>query len=387
MKAYLKRYIRNFDFPLFFVYLALCLFGLVMIYSASMVWAVNRYGYDADHFYKRQLINLVIALPALAVGAFIPFKHYKRKGFMALMLFVTFGLLITVHFIGFGDEAGARSWIDLGPINLQPSEVAKIAFILYFSGFFAKKLQQNAINDLNNSVFPPVILLAFAVLSIMMETDIGATMILLVTSVSVMAASGMKPKTFFKFSGLAVAAAFLFVLVAVVSGKQLLTEGRLSRLTTFMDPFEDPLGSGFQIINGYLAIGAGGLKGLGLGQSVQKMGYLPEPQTDFIMAIISEELGILGVLIVVGGLGFIVMRAITIALKTKNPQARMIAAGIGSLIGFQTFVNLGGMTGLMPLTGVPLPFISYGGTSLILLSFCIGILLNVSMFVKNETKS
>ncbi|EMR07641.1 Cell division protein FtsW [Bhargavaea cecembensis DSE10] len=387
MKAYLKRYIRNFDFPLFFVYLALCLFGLVMIYSASMVWAVNRYGFDADHFYKRQLVNLAVALPALALGAIIPFKHYKRKGFMALMLFVTFALLFTVHFIGFGDEAGARSWIDLGPINLQPSEVAKIAFILYFSGFFAKKLQQNAINDLNNSVFPPVILLAFAVLSIMMETDIGATMILLVTSVSVMAASGMRPKTFFKFSGLAIAAAFLFVLVAVLSGKQLLTDGRLARLTTFMDPFEDPLGSGFQIINGYLAIGAGGLKGLGLGQSVQKMGYLPEPQTDFIMAIISEELGILGVLIVVGGLGFIVMRAISLALKTKNPQARMIAAGIGSLIGFQTFVNLGGMTGLMPLTGVPLPFISYGGTSLILLSFCIGILLNVSMFVRNETRS
>ncbi|WP_213422394.1 FtsW/RodA/SpoVE family cell cycle protein [Bhargavaea massiliensis] len=386
MKVYLKRFFRNFDFALFFVYLALCLFGLVMIYSASMVWAVEVYGWEPDTFYKQQLRNLLISLPVLFLGAFIPYKHYKRKGFMALMLAATFVLLIAVHFIGSGEEVGARSWINLGPMNLQPSEVAKIAFVLYFSGFFAKKLERGTINDLNNSVFPPVLLLAFAVLLIMMETDIGATMILLVTAVSVMAASGMRPKTFFKFAGLSGAAVSLFLLLAVLTGKDLLTEKRAGRLATFLDPFADPLGYGFQIVNGYIAIGVGGLKGLGLGQSVQKLGYLPEPQTDFIMAIISEELGIAGVVIVIGGLGFIVLRAISVALKAKDPQARMIATGIGSLIGFQAFVNLGGMTGLMPLTGVALPFISYGGTSLILLSFCLGILLNVSMFVKNESK-
>ena len=126
---------------------------------------------------------------------------------------------------------------------------------------------------------------------------------------------------------------------------------------------------GYQIVNGYIAIGSGGLTGLGLGNSIQKFGYLPEPHTDFIMAIIAEELGFIGVLIVLCGLVFIVFRALSIALTTKDPQARMIAAGIGSIIGFQTFVNLGGMLGIIPLTGVPLPFISYGGTSVILLSF------------------
>ncbi|WP_040227918.1 FtsW/RodA/SpoVE family cell cycle protein [Bhargavaea cecembensis] len=386
MRKYLKRYIRNFDFPLFFAWLVLCLFGLVMIYSASMVWAVNRYGWAEDHFYDKQLKNLAVALPALIVGAFIPYRHYKRTGFMVVSLAVTGILLAVVHFVGFGDDVGARSWIKLGPINVQPSEVAKITFILYFAGVFAKKLQKNTIDDFNNSVMPPVTLLTLALFSILTETDLGATIILAIIGVSVMAASGMRPKTFFKFTGLV--SAFLAVLVGgmLLFGKQVLTEGRLGRITTFLDPFADPLDKGFQIINGYLAIGAGGVKGLGLGESIQKMGYLPEPQTDFIMAIISEELGTLGVVIVLGGLGFIVLRAFAVALRAKDPQARMIAAGVGTLIGFQTFVNLGGMTGLMPLTGVPLPFISYGGTSLILLSFAIGILLNVSMFVKTEPK-
>ncbi|MET3575833.1 FtsW/RodA/SpoVE family cell cycle protein [Bhargavaea ullalensis] len=386
MREYIKRYLRNFDFPLFFTWLVLCLFGLVMIYSASMVWAVNRYGWSADHFYRKQLINLTIAAPALFVGAFIPYRHYKRTGFMMLSLAVTGVLLLVVHFVGFGDDVGARSWIKLGPINIQPSEVAKIAFILYFAGVFSKKYEKGTIDDFNNSVMPPVTLLTLALFSILTETDLGATIILGVIGVSVMAASGMHPKTFFKFTGMV--GAFLAVLVGgmLLFGKEVLTEGRMGRITTFLDPFADPLDKGFQIVNGYLAIGAGGLKGLGLGESIQKMGYLPEPQTDFIMAIISEELGIVGVAIVLGGLGFIVLRAIAIALKTKDPQARMIAAGIGSLFGFQTFVNLGGMTGLMPLTGVPLPFISYGGTSLILLSFAIGILLNVSMFAKSESR-
>ncbi len=153
---------------------------------------------------------------------------------------------------------------------------------------------------------------------------------------------------------------------------------------SFLNPFDYIQGSGYQIANGYIAIGSGGLQGRGLGNSIQKMGYLPEPQTDVIMAVISEELGLLGAIIVIGGLGFIVLRALSIALQAKDPHARMLAAGIGSMIGIQTFVNLGGLTGLIPLTGVTLPFISYGGTSVILLSLALGILTNVSMFVKYE---
>jgi len=163
-----------------------------------------------------------------------------------------------------------------------------------------------------------------------------------------------------------------------------MTPSREGRLLAYLNPFDYLQGSGYQIANGYIAIGSGGVKGNGLGNSIQKMGYLPEPHTDVIMAVISEELGILGSIIVIGGLGFIVLRALSIALKAKDPHARMLAAGIGSMIGIQTFVNLGGLTGLIPLTGVPLPFISYGGTSVILMSIAVGILMNVSILVKYE---
>ena len=163
-----------------------------------------------------------------------------------------------------------------------------------------------------------------------------------------------------------------------------MTDSRKGRFSSFMNPFDYDLTSGYQIVNGYIAIGSGGVKGLGLGNSIQKMGYLPEPHTDVIMAIISEELGVIGALIVIGGLGFIVLRALKIALRAKDPHARMLAAGIGSMIGIQTFINIGGLIGLIPLTGVPLPLISYGGTSVILMSIGIGILMNVSMFVKLE---
>lgn len=383
MNQYLKRYAKNLDYPLLITYILLCLFGLVMIYSASMVWAVERYGFEPDHFYRKQILNLSLAFPAFLFGAFIPYKHYKRKGMMVAMLIVMFTLLFAVHIIGY-DAGGAKSWIYLGFANIQPSEVAKIIIVLYFAAVFANKYDKGMIDNINYSIGPPLGVLVIALFSILMETDIGTSMIIFFTAISVMAASGIKFRTFAKMSGV------LLAIIAVVSPfiyifrDKILTERRLGRLEAFLNPFDYAQDLGFQVVNGYIAIGSGGLTGLGLGQSIQKLGYLPEPQTDFIMAIIAEELGIFGVAIVIGGLGFIVLRALYIALASKDPQGRMIAAGFGSMIGFQTFVNLGGLSGLIPLTGVPLPFISYGGTSVILLSFSMGILMNVSMFVRYE---
>ncbi|AYC29122.1 FtsW/RodA/SpoVE family cell cycle protein [Paenisporosarcina cavernae] len=383
MHTYLKRYMQHFDYPLFITFVGLCLFGLVMIYSASMVWAMNVYDYAPDHFYKRQLLNLGVSIPVFLLGAFIPYKHYRRKSMMGLMLLVMFTLLFGVHFIG--DEVnGAKSWIVLGPLRLQPSELAKIIMILYFSAVFANKESKGTLNQLNESIYPPIAVLLLAFFSVFTEVDLGSAGIILFVTLSILLASGIKGKTFAKLFGV------IFALIAVASPilylirDTFITEKRIERLEAFLHPFDYAQSSGFQIVNGYLAIGAGGLKGLGLGQSVQKLGYLPEPQTDFIMAIIAEELGLAGTLIVIGGIGFIVLRALSIAMKAKDTQARMIAAGIGSLIGFQTFINLGGLLGLIPLTGVPLPFISYGGTSVVLLSLAMGILINVAMFVKVE---
>lgn len=383
MISYIKRYTKNFDYPLFITYMFLCLFGLVMIYSASMVWSVNVYGYESDFFYKRQIINLLVAFPVFLIGAFIPYKHYRRKPIMALMLFVMFGFLASVHFIG-DDVNGAQSWINLGPLRLQPSELAKIILILYFASVFANKRAKGNLDSLENSISQPIIVLVLAFFSVLSEVDMGSAAIMLFVTVSTLLASGIRFKTFAKLFGIISGAIVVLSPILYLFRGRFITPKRVERLEAFLNPFKYEQESGFQIVNGYLAIGAGGIKGLGLGQSVQKQGYLPEPQTDFIMAIIAEELGILGTLLVIGGLGFIVLRAFSIALSTEDTQARMIATGVGNLIGFQTFINLGGLLGLIPLTGVPLPFISYGGTSVVLLSLAMGILLNVSMFVKFE---
>lgn len=383
MIPYIKRYAKNFDYSLFITYLFLCLFGLVMIYSASMEWAVNVYDYEPDFFYKRQVINLLVAVPVFLMAAFIPYKHYRRKPIMASMLLVMFVLLFAVHFIG-DDINGAKSWITIGPLRLQPSELAKIILILYFASVFANKKTKGNLDSINESIAPPVTILTIAFFSVLSEVDMGTAGIILFVSVSVLAASGIRFKTFAKLFSLIFGVIILITPILYFFRDIFITPKRLLRLEAFFNPFEFEQDSGFQIVNGYLAIGAGGVKGLGLGQSVQKLGYLPEPQTDFIMAIIAEELGILGTVLVIGSLGFIVLRALFIAMNTQDVQARMIATGVGSLIGFQTFINLGGLLGIIPLTGVPLPFISYGGTSVVLLSLAMGILLNVSMFVKHE---
>ncbi len=384
MKSYIKKYGKYIDYPLLFTYLALTIFGLIMIYSSSMAWSVNYYNDSPDRFYIQQLINLAIAYPVFLLAAVFPYKHFKKKWMMATVLAVIFTGLILVHFIGFA-AGGAKSWISLGFANIQPSEVAKVGLIFYLAGVFSNKYRNGSINKLNESIIPPVIILTAVLLLVFLEPDLGSMVIIGAVGLSVMAASGVRLKPFVKLAGIVVAAAAVFIVPAMIFAKDLIfTEKRVGRIDAFFNPFSDELGFGFQIVNGYLAIGSGGLSGLGLGQSIQKLGYLPEPHTDFIMSVIAEELGVLGVFVVIGGLGFVVLRGLWIAMTTGDPLARMLAAGVASMIGIQSFVNLGGLSGIIPLTGVTLPFISYGGTSVILLSLAMGVLMNVSMFNKYE---
>ncbi len=384
MKQYIKRYAKNFDYPLFFVYIALTLFGLVMIYSASMAWSVNYYGDPPDRFYKQQLVNLALAFPVFAIAALFPYKHFSKKWMLMTVLGVIFLGLVLVHFIGYA-AGGAQSWINLGFASIQPSEIAKVGIIFYLAGVFSNKYKNGTINKLNESIAPPIIILTLVLLSVFFEPDLGSMMIIGAVGLSVMAASGIRFKFFARLAALVIGASALFILpIMIFASDMIFTEKRLGRLDAFFNPFSDELGFGLQIVNGYLAIGSGGLSGLGLGQSIQKLGYLPEPHTDFIMSVIAEELGVFGVLFVLGGLAFIVLRGLMIAMTTKDPLARMLATGVSSMIGIQAFVNLGGMTGIIPLTGVTLPFISYGGTSVILLSLAMGVLMNVSMFHRFE---
>lgn len=384
MKTYLKRYLHHADFSIAFVYLVLVVFGLVMIYSSSFYWAVERYDWAPDHFFQQQKTNLFLAIPVFFIMSLFPYKHFKNKFVMISMVSVMFLLLILVHFIGSGGAAGSQSWLYIGPLNLQPSEVAKIVLVLYFSSLFAKKIQKGTLNDLTNSIYPPIIIMAAAVGSIMLETDVGNSMIITFVCITVIVASGVQFRVFSKLLGLIISAFLIIGILLYFFRDTIITPRRLGRLEAFFNPFAYEESFGYQIVNGYLAIGSGGLTGLGLGNSNQKYGYLPEPHTDFIMAVIAEELGIIGVVIILAGIFFLVFKGLSIALTGRDPHGRMIAAGIASIFGFQTFVNLGGMLGIIPLTGVPLPFISYGGTALILFSAALGILMNVSMFARYE---
>lgn len=390
MRKYLATYVRNFDYPLFFTYVFMCLFGLVMIYSASMMVAIVYEDASPDYFYKKQLFNLVVAGLAFLVGAFFPYKHYSNKKLMVVLLGIMLVLLFWVWNFGVGeDTTGSQSWINVFNITtFQPSEFAKLFIILYFAGAFYNKSRNNSIEELQpNNIIYPIIVWIGVIFCVANETDLGAVGIITGIAFAVVAASGIRFKIFMKFFAvLGGFGAAIIGFLLLIKGNEILTPNRLGRLKAFLNPFEYESGSGHQVINGYIAIGSGGLDGVGLGQSIQKLGYLPEPQTDFIMAIIAEELGIFGVIIVLGGLGFIVLKALLIAINTKDPLARMIAAGIASWIAIQTFINLGGLSGLIPLTGVTLPFISYGGTSIILLSLAMGILINVSMYVKIEKR-
>jgi len=222
------------------------------------------------------------------------------------------------------------------------------------------------------------------------EPDFGTAAIIFIIGMSVIVSSGMKFKSMVKLAGIGAGIAVFFSGILFLFKRDgfesIFSEERLGRIAAYTDPFAHISDNGWQLVGSYYAIGNGGLWGSGLGQSIQKLGYLPEPHTDFIMAIIAEELGILGVGFILLGLAYIVLKGIYIGIKSKDRFGKMLAIGISSMIGVQTFINLGGMSGVIPITGVPLPFISYGGSSLILLSLSMGVLLNVSMFVKYEKK-
>ncbi|MCH7320800.1 FtsW/RodA/SpoVE family cell cycle protein [Solibacillus sp. MA9] len=388
MKHYFKNYFRNFDYGLLFVYILLMLFGLVMIYSASIWVSIVHFEKDPDHYYKRQLLNICMAFCLFLVAVVFPYKRFADKKILGILFAIMIFLEVALILVG-NEVNGARSWIDFGVMNFQPSEFAKLFIIIYFSGtFYRKSIHKGSMQLLSfEDVTPPLGIWLFIVLVVGFETDLGALGIIVCIAMSVVIASGVKGKTLQKIFGLLSALGVIGAIgILIFKWDTVFNSSRRGRITSYLDPFSDPLDTGYHVINGYYAIGAGGLEGRGLGQSIQKLGYVPEPQTDFIMAIIAEELGIVGVSIVIFGLGFIVMRGLYVAMKTKDPLARMLAAGISTWIGIQTFINLGGLSGLIPLTGVTLPFISYGGTSILLLSVAMGILINVSTHYKLEKR-
>ncbi|WP_019152931.1 FtsW/RodA/SpoVE family cell cycle protein [Robertmurraya massiliosenegalensis] len=378
----LKKVLKSYDYSLIIVVILLSIFGLVMIYSASMVTAIQRYGFESDHFFVRQRIFLLGGLVVFLFFAIVPYKLYLNNKVLVPIFLLS--LISLVGVLKFGTIAGnARSWFEFGPIRLQPSEFVKVAVIVYLAAVYAKK--QQYINQFNKGVLPPLVFIILVSFLIAEQPDYGTVAIILLISGTIIISSGMNFKSILKLGALG--GVMSIPLVLFLSDK-IFSETRLDRFKVLLDPFAEGVAeeSGYHLINSFYAIGGGGMDGLGLGQSIQKLGYLPEPHTDFIMAVISEELGVFGVGFVLLSLSYIVLKGIFIGLKGKDPFGSLLAIGIASMIGIQTFINLAGISGIFPLMGIPLPFVSYGGSSLLQLSIAMGILVNVSMFVNYEEK-
>lgn len=332
---------KRIDLVLLFSVITISLLGLLMIYSSSSIWADYKYN-DSFRYLKAQGVFLILSTVIMNSISKIAYKQYSDKA--NIILLVCFFLLILVLIPGIGTvRNGSRSWFAIGGFGIQPSEFAKLGLIIFTAKYLAKN--KKVIKDIKKGILPILFITILVFGLIMLQPDFGTGVVLVISIVGLLFISGLRLSFFTKIGVLGLIAAVALILAAPY---------RVQRIISFLNPWADPLGSGFQTIQSLFAIGPGGLLGLGLGKSIQKHFYLPEPQTDFIFSIISEELGFLGVLIVCSLLAVIVYRGFMIALKTNDLFAKYLAFGITFQIAFQSLLNLMVVIGLLPVTGVTL---------------------------------
>jgi cell division protein FtsW len=345
------------------VTLGLVAFGLVMVYSASSGRAAVANG-DPAYFLKRQALYAVIGLVAMAVLSRVPFRRLKPLA--GPLLLTSFVLLVAVLVMGTSVN-GARRWLPVGIIDFQPSELAKLALCLWLAGLLARRAAPQTLGELSRPI--GLVVLAACGL-IIVEPDLGTSIAIVLMASAMLAVAGTPSRV------LAGAAA---TLVGLALAAIWLEPYRRERLFAFMDPWADPEGAGFQTVQAMIALGSGGVFGVGLGESVQKINYLPEANTDMIFAVIGEELGLVGSGAVVAAFVVFGWAGFNVALRCRDPFGKLLAAGITALVAGQALVNLAAVLGLAPLTGIPLPFVSYGGSSLIVGLAAVGILLNIAV--------
>lgn len=360
---------KNIDLVLLISVIAISIFGIIMIYSSSNIWAEYKFN-DAFKYLKMQGLFLIVGIVLMIIISKIPYKYYLDKA--NIILVICFVLLILVLIPGIGKiRNGSRSWFGVGGFGIQPSEFMKLALIIFISKYLHKNERNNI--SIKKDILPILFITLLTFGLIMLQPDFGTGVIIVMSIIGILFISGLKMK-FFIIAGLVgVVGAVVLILIAPY---------RFERILSFINPWVDPLGTGFQAIQSLFAIGPGGLLGLGLGNSIQKHFYLPEPQTDFIFAIISEEFGFLGVLIVSALFLTIIYRGMKISLNAKDLFSKYLSFGITFSLAFQALLNLMVVVSLIPITGVTLPFLSYGGSSLLITLCSMGILLNISRFQK-----
>ena len=350
---------------LFFLTIILSSIGLLMIYSSSYIWAEYKYSDSLKYLKNQGFFFIAGVLIMISISKIDVSIYYKKANKLLLFGFI---LLVFVLIPGLGTvRNGSRSWFNFGLFSLQPSELMKIILLIFISKYLANN--QDNIKYTFKTIFPILMIIIFTFFLIMLQPDFGSGVVLVMSSIGLIFASGADFSFFLKIGIIGIIGVVILILIAPY---------RIARIVAFLNPWSDPLGSGFQIIQSLYAIGPGGLFGKGLGNSIQKHFYLPEPQTDFIFAIICEELGFLGAFLIVLLFVLIIYQIIKISLETDDLFKKYLAFGLSFQLGFQAIINLLVVIGLIPVTGVTLPFLSYGGSSLLVSMLSVGIILNIA---------
>jgi cell division protein FtsW len=344
---------------------ALVILGLVMVLSASSVRAYEEFG-SSFLFFVRQLVYAAVGLAAFLVAARMRHTAWQRLCVPLLLVSVT--LLVLVLVPGLGTVAGGSArWLRFGAVTVQPSEMAKVAVITFAATLLARRFRR--IHDLRQLLLPLVPVVGLVCVLILLQPDMGTAVVVVATLFVLLFVAGARVKHLLVGAGA----------VGVIGFGLMYVEGyRWARFVSFIDPWADPQGTGYQTIQSLIALTSGGPFGVGLGASRQKWDYVPNAHTDFIFAIIGEELGLVGALAVVILFGLLVYAGVRIAVRAPDAFGRLLAAGIVGWFGFQAVINLGAVTGLLPITGVPLPFVSYGGSALVMSMAAVGMLVSVA---------
>lgn len=352
------------DRTLFVTTLALAMFGLVMVFSSSAVLSNEQFG-NAYMFLLRQLAWAAVGLVVMLLVMRVDYRHLRHPAFIFLSLSVTLALLVAVLFMD-GSQKTHR-WFRLGAFSFQPSELAKPVLVLFLAWWLERR--SRAANDFLYTVLPAAMVIGSAVALVLKGPDLGTATAILLTAGGLFFLAGLRLR-YFVAMALAAIPAFYWLILRVPY--------RRNRVLAFLDPYADPQGKGFQMIQSLIAVGTGGLTGLGLMEGRQKLFYLPAPHTDFVFAVAAEELGLIGAAAVLAGFGVVLWRGMRASVRAPDLFGRYLAAGLTIMIVGQALINISVVLGMMPTKGIPLPFISYGGSSLLFSLLSMGLLLSVS---------
>ena len=352
------------DRILFGASVVLVVIGTLMVFSASAKMAEVKF-HSSYYFLVRQAIWAVVGLGGMVAAMNVDYHHLRRPQIVFPLLGLQFVLLVAVLFTAGGHHT--HRWLHFGSVNLQPAELSKLVLIIFLAYFL--DLRREAINDWRHTLLPVGLVVGASLALVVKEPDFGTSLAIALVVAAMLFVAGLRLRYF--AAGILAALPVIYLLVFRV-------RYRYDRLLAFWDPYADPLGQGFQVIQSRIAVGTGGITGLGLMESKQKLFFLPEPQTDFIFAVICEELGFIGAGVVLALFGVILWRGLRAALGCKDEFGRLLAVGITFMVVGQALVNISVVLGLLPTKGIPLPLVSYGGSSLLMTLLALGILLNIS---------